>query len=328
MARNRDRMVIEDEVAELMAETGEDDPVSAVRCKAREVVALFHQIFGGEPPFDMKVMASLRDILPSTEPPVHSPDAELHPDENGRVHLRLNQDRPRTRQRFSVGHEITHTFFSGYQEKVQCRKPAHRDWSDPADVLEALCDVGASELLMPLPWFADDSRRLADTASGISELARRYGASPEATIRRLVDLSRDPMAAVFFSWKHKPVQKRKGIGSTQQATMSWMDPEEHAKDLLRLRVDYSVCGGGFSLHIPADKSVDGESVIRRASTERGCFDAEESLDLGPCRGIFRVSVLPLFTEDGALGPKGESTVVAVLRPIGNARPDAKGEALL
>ncbi len=328
MARNRGRMAIDDEVAELMAETGEADPVSAVRSKARELVALFHQAFGDAPPFDMKAMASLRDILPSSEPPVHSPDAELHPDEDGRVHLRLNQDRPRTRQRFSVGHEITHTFFSGYQEKIQCRKPTHRDWSDPADVLEALCDIGASELLMPLPWFADDSRRLADTASGISELACRYGASPEATIRRLMDLTHDPIAAVFFSWKHKPAQKRKGVGSKQQATMSWMDPEEHAKDLLRLRVDYAICGGNFTLHIPTDKSVDVESVIHRASAEHEFFDAEESLELGPCRGIFRVSVLPLFTEDGAVGPKGESTVVAILRPMGNARPDAKGEGLL
>ena len=89
---------------------------------------------------------------------MHSPDAELQPDGKGGVLLRLNRDRPLTRQRFSVGHEITHTFFPGYAAKVQCRKPKSRDWSDPEDVLEVLCDIGASELVFPLPWFEQDAR--------------------------------------------------------------------------------------------------------------------------------------------------------------------------
>jgi Zn-dependent peptidase ImmA (M78 family) len=316
MARNRSGMAVDDQIAELLEETGEEDPREAVRAKARELIALFHQSFGGRPPFDMQALASLRGILPSSEPPAHSPDAELHPDGMGNVLLRVNRDRPRTRQRFSVGHEITHTFFSGYQDKVQCRKPKHRDWSDPEDVLEVLCDIGASELLLPMPWFAEDAVECAATAHGIVELATLYGASLEATIRRLVDVVDEPMAAVFFSWKHKPSQKKRGVGSKDQMTLFGTDPEEDARELLRLRVDYALATRTFDAHVPADKSVDSSSSIHRASVDNLCLDADEILDLGPCRGAFRISTVPLFTEEGCAGPRGERQVVAILRPRG------------
>ena len=115
----------------------------------------FHATFGEEPPFKMEALASFRGIPISPKPPAHSPDSELQPDGEGGVLLHLNRNLPLTRQRFSVGHEITHTFFPGYEEKVRCRKPKARDWSDPEDVLEVLCDIGASELLFPQPWFGE-----------------------------------------------------------------------------------------------------------------------------------------------------------------------------
>ena len=103
-------------------------------------------------------LASLRGIVGSDEPPAFSKDAELVPDGQGGVTMRVNPDRPETRRPFSIGHEITHTFFAGYQLKVQCRPDSrYRDRNNPDDAVEMLCDVGASELLMPLPWFRDDA---------------------------------------------------------------------------------------------------------------------------------------------------------------------------
>ena len=318
MAKNRTRMALDDQIIAILDETGEDDPKDAIRAKAREFIAQFHAAFPENPPFNMEALASLRGVRPSSEPPVHSSDAELQPDDKGRVLLRLNRDRPLTRQRFSVGHEITHTFFPGYEEKVQCRKPKTRDWSDPEDVLEVLCDIGASELVFPLPWFEEDAQRHAGSAEGIARLASQYRASLEATIRRLLDISTEPMAAVFFRWKLKPVQKKKGIGCKDQPSLFGDDPVVEARLLMKLRVDYALTGGGFALHIPPEKSVESKGVIYDASVGNICLDAEEELDLGPCYGRFRISAIPLFTEDAAVGRTGERSVVAIIRPLEKA----------
>jgi hypothetical protein len=319
MAKSKTRLALDEQITAILDETGEDDPREAIRAKARELVTDFHATFGDMPPFKMDVLASFRGIRPSSEPPAHSPDAELQPDGKGGVLLRLNRNRPFTRQRFSVGHEITHTFFPGYEQKVQCRKPKMRDWSEPEDVLEHLCDIGSSELLFPLPWFEAAATELAMTADGIARLAEQYQASPEATIRRLLDLSKEPMAAVFFRWKLKPAQHRKGIGRKDQLNLFGVDPEEEARALMKLRVEYALPGGGFAPHIPQDKSIDSVGVIFEASTGNCCRDGEEVLDLGPCRERFRISAIPVFTDDDMLGPKGEKAVVAVLRPVSNYR---------
>ena len=126
------------------------------------------------------------------------------------------------------------------------------------------------------------------------------------------------MAAVFFRWKLKPAQKKKGIGCKDQPTLFGDDPEEEARALMKLRVDYALAGGGFALHIPPEKSVESKGVIYDASVGNICLDAEEELDLGPCYGRFRISAIPLFTEDGAVDRTGERSVVAIIRPMEKA----------
>ena len=303
-------------VAALLRETGEADPVAAVRSRSRTLIELYLEHFGeGRPPFDLEVLASLRGIALSSERPGHSPDAELVPIAGGGVEMRVNPDQPATRRRFSVGHEISHTFLPGYDQKVQCRKPKGRDWADPEDLIEALCDAGASELLFPLPWFADDAAGLSSTAQGILSLARQYQASPEATIRRLVGLSQTPCAAAFFAWKLKPVQERKFSGTRGQLCMFDIDPAADARGLRGLRVDYCVCSEAFRARgwfVPEDKSVPDSGVIYEAASGNRCLEGEQDLDLGGVRGRFWVRVVPLFTAAEDLGPGGERAVVALV----------------
>ena len=202
-----DRQLEQAQIDQIVAETGGFDARDAVRLKASELIALYCAQFGDPTmPIDVHVLASLRGITHSTEAPAHSEDAELVPDGSGGVSMRVNPDRPETRKRFSIGHEVTHTFFPGYELKVQCRPDSrYRNRDDPEDVIESLCDVGAAELVLPLPWFADDAASVT-TADGLVALARKYKASREATARRFAETSKKVTAAVFMSWKLKPTQ--------------------------------------------------------------------------------------------------------------------------
>ena len=307
----------------IMRETGAADPVAAVRVKARALVRLYQDHCGpSPPPLDLEVLASLLGIAMVGEPPRLSPDAELVPVEGGGVELRVNLGRPATRRRFSIGHEIVHTVFPDFDRKVQCRKPRGRDLADPDDLIEALCDVGASELLFPLPWFAADAARLAGTAEGVLSLARRYEASPEATIRRLVEVSSSICAAIFLGWKLKPVQARRFAGTRGQTCMFGIDPAYDARALRVLRVDYCVASEAFragGLFVPEDKSVPNSGVIYEAAARNRCLDGEQDLDFGGARGRFSVRAIPLFTETEELGPGGERAVAVILGVVEPSR---------
>ena len=113
--------------------------------------------------------------------------------------------------------------------------------------------------------------------------------------------------------------EKKGVGRKDQPSLFGDDPEEAVRGLMKLRVEYALTCEGFDLHIPQEKSVDNIGVIYNASAGNTCLDSEEDLDLGPCRGRFRISVIPLYTENDITGPNGEKSVVAVIRPLSARR---------
>src|ERR1043166_4531175 len=130
-------------IEQMARSTPSSDPVLAIRAKARELVKLYLSSFGiPTMPICVDALASLRGIGRSDELPQHSPDAELVPDGTGGVAIRIHPDSPTTRQRFSVAHEIGHTFFPNFTMKKWCRTDArYRDRDDPDDYLEMLRDI-------------------------------------------------------------------------------------------------------------------------------------------------------------------------------------------
>ena len=305
-------------IDELARSTGAADAATAIRLKAQELIALCESTFGeGAMPLDVDVLASLRGITRSDEPPMHSRDAELVPDGSGRVTLRVNADRPDTRQRFSVGHEISHTFFPDYSTKVWCRTDArYRDRSNAEDYLEMLCDIGAAELLFPLPWFSRDARAVIG-AEGCVRLASTYRASREATLRRFAETSPTSLAAVFFTWKLMPTQKGT-VGRKDQGNLFGFSAEEERRDALRLRIEYAIPSDAFRAEghfLPKDKSMENDGVIFEAASTGLPVDGECYIDLGQASGTYRVWAVPLWTGEDQLGANGENTVAAILHPV-------------
>lgn len=310
------RQGFHEHVQAIIDETGEDDPFEAVRVKARRVITDYVALFGEQPPFNLKAVASVRGLHWSDDDPRFSPDSEIAPEADGRVVLRVNKSRPESRQRFSIGHEIGHTLFPEYQLAVRCRKGVDRNWAEPEDLLETLCDVAASELMFPNPWFRDRILALEVTAANVAQLSADYLASRDATVRRLVELHTKPMAAVFFSWKLKPTEQRLASRNRRQKPLF---DEPLAMPSPMLRVDYAILNPAFELvgtgHIPKDKSVPCEGPIHAASVSQAVQDGDCHLDLGTLHGMFEIHALPIFTPENAAGPDGASSVVAILRPL-------------
>lgn len=304
------------EIKTILSETNVSDPIVAIRLKARSLLTEYTAIFGELTlPVDLASLISFRGIHLSDESPAFSDDAELLPTAKG-ITIRVNRDRPETRQRFSLAHEVIHTCFPGFEKKVQCRTDHRfRDALKMEELLESLCDVGASELLFPIvPFFnlASDAK----TASAIISLADLCIASREATIRRYVETHPDPIAALFLEWKTKPTQDRRL--DPNQGNLFGLNPVDEARLLQRLRVNYCISSESFrakGYFIPQDKSLPTDGAIGEAARTGEPQDSQEVLDLGSLKGRFSVRSIPLFTSREELGPNGENGVAIIIQPL-------------
>ncbi len=305
-------------IDDLVRETGLESPEAAIRFKARELLQLYTEFFGEpEMPIDVMELASLRSIHPGDDLPVQSPDAELVPRQEGGVEMRVHPDRPETRKRFSIAHEICHTFFPEYEQSGWCRTDArYRDRTDPAQYLEMLCDIGAAELLFPQPWFLDESQAVM-SAVQLGQLANKYQGSREATLRRYAELSADSVAAVYFNWKLKPAQK--GIvDNDAQQNLFGASTEDQIRDALALRIDYSISSNAFGSlghFLPPNKSIENTGPIFEAAAAGQAADGEQQLTLGAASGLYAIMAIPLPTPVDQRGPNGEYGVAAILRPV-------------
>jgi hypothetical protein len=119
------------------------------------------------------------------------------------VEIRLRRsDHPR-RQRFSGFHEISHTFMPGYRLAVQWRcEPSPARLAKPT--VEVLCDVGASELLLPRRLVAADLRAAEFGLQTVCDLSEVYDASLQASAHRLVDLWPEDVLLVVAEVANKP----------------------------------------------------------------------------------------------------------------------------
>ena len=174
---------------------GDLDPVEAITDRALEIVT--HALDKGwtGPPFDPLALADLLDIKAVGSHDV--PDARTVPGEQGEPIIEYNPTRPRGRMRYSLAHEIAHTLFDDWSDRVRNRAQHQHKGSDEWQ-LEALCNIAAAEFVMPLGSF----RELATAELSIDTVIRgqkRFDVSMEAILIRTVHLWHDACAMFCVS---------------------------------------------------------------------------------------------------------------------------------
>ncbi len=149
------------------------------------------------PPVDVELLASMRGIASVGE--VDQPWAGMLAHQDGRFLVNVRAGDSPERKRFTVLHEVIHTCCPGFLEpQFRCNP------SESKTAVEALCDHGASELLLPRRYFAPELADLGLTVESVLELAPRYLASVEATAIRAVDVWPGDAALLVFRHQTKP----------------------------------------------------------------------------------------------------------------------------
>jgi len=192
------------------------NPIEVVVEKARALVLTAIEAGWSGPPFDPFALAELLRI--PVVPRDDIKDARIVPGSSGaRLVIEYNPSRPHARIRYSIAHEIAHTLFPDCRDRVRHRAPREHmerdDWQ-----LEMLCNIAASELLMPVGSFPELASESLSIDNLIS-LRAHYEVSAEALLLRFARLTH--LACFVFAAS----RREKGPNKTAtRLTMSIFQP--------------------------------------------------------------------------------------------------------
>ncbi len=182
-------------VKKFIEETGNPDPIEAMRKKIRDLVVKAFELGWEGPPFSPVQFAKFLNLEVTPNDSVI--DARILPQEDC-FHIQYNPFQMPTRINFSVAHEIVHTVFSDCAESVRYREEKPLENRE----LEQLCNIGASEILLPYAVFSHDATEAHPSIDGLIGLATKYKASLEAIFLRYTEVIDVPcivMIGVFQS---------------------------------------------------------------------------------------------------------------------------------
>lgn len=177
---------------------GEKNPINLIRETARELVLKSFTKGWQGPPFDMVKLAELEGILVS--PNSNVLDGRIIPQARGKYQIEYNPNQSRNRINFSIAHEIAHTFFPDCRDKVRNRYSKESIQLENNWELEFLCNVAASELLLPYAEFSREANSLPLNLETIKFLASRYNASIESVFLRFTEVVDAPCTVAIASY--------------------------------------------------------------------------------------------------------------------------------
>ena len=173
------------------------------------------------------------------------PEGMLVRHDSGYV-IGVNARRPSTRQRFTIAHEIAHqlvnqTFLTG-SARIEARQTSFFKSQSSNGYIERLCNIAASELLLPEVLLQkDDLVSASPSLDMLWKIARSYHVSLEAAGIRLIDGGW--WNAVLTRWSGQ-VEPETGKG--------------------RIRAKWSAAPKNLSWLVPQNRSLPSDSVFQKA----------------------------------------------------------------
>lgn len=136
---------------------------------------------------------------------------------DGGFHLFLNRESPAVRQRFTVAHELCHTFFYELVPELKFVPHTKDHWE------ESLCNHGAAELLMPEDDVKEVASQIPEGLCSLEEIAGRFTVSLECLMVRLCSLGLWNCAlSVWYPTKDARFMLDRIYGD-QKVNWEWLD---------------------------------------------------------------------------------------------------------
>jgi Zn-dependent peptidase ImmA (M78 family) len=245
-------------------------PATVVR---RLCNGLLHES-GATIPVDMRMLASYRGVAEVATADQDEAGCNFDGD---RLVIHTRRTDSEERRRFTVGHEISHTFFPGFQDQRRSRSDATVGQFDRNRTEEYLCDIGAAELLLPRAELRPRLPRQVDL-DAVIELASLFEATIEATALRVAALSGRPAAVVVLEpgWRKSEEAHMRHHGNRLAPARPDQPPIPQ-----KLRVKWSASHHGFPV-VPRNKSVgDTTPLADILHRHHADYHGETGLTPGP-----------------------------------------------
>mgnify|MGYP003373378856 CR=1 FL=1 len=151
---------------------------------------------------------------------------------NGRGVISIDERKPPTRRRFSIGHEIGHwKHHQGFLLYCRSDEIGHSNQQIPD--AERIANRYAADLLMPRFLFYPRAAALkALTWPTIRKLGEEFKTSPVATAIRAVDMGTHPVMLVCYSMTGRRWFVRSGLLPTDCWPLSELDARSNAMSIL------------------------------------------------------------------------------------------------
>lgn len=183
--------------------------------RARQLVNRLIEHRGHDkPPFLPEEFARLQGIKKIVKADLGETSAALLKLHDGYV-IKVNQSHNLARQNFSCAHEIGHTLLSELKLEPYIEDIEFRTFNPQAHAIahsktrERLCDIAATELLMPELVFREYLSVFGLSVHSIERLANVFKVSIRATAWRIAEVSTEPCIAL--RWQPHPSAKSKAL---------------------------------------------------------------------------------------------------------------------
>ena len=214
--------------------------------------------------------------------------------ESSKHNGRKNHQALRSR-RFTIAHEIGHTYFY----ETTSRSPS-RPYGDLGSVSEErLCDIFATELLMPSQRFLDDAqvliKKIGSRVKTILELGRLYRLTLQPIVLRLYEVGiLDKEHHVTIKWNYKT------------------NPSKPQNRNLKLRIEWSYPSS--YPFIPRLISANADSIFDRASHDKQLIFEETDIKIGGVNGEHFVEAIsiPGIRSPSSINEANNNPVLSIL----------------
>lgn len=166
------------------------------------------------PPFLSKEFARLEGIKDIFQTDLGKTSAVLLRYSDGYV-IKTNNNNHPVRQNFSVAHEIGHILFSELNLSKYVANIETKTFSPQAlyraqsNAVERLCDIAATELLMPEQVFKKYLTNFGLSINSVEPLAHIFRTSNLTTAFRIAEVAEEP--CLMLMWQPFPVNNPKGL---------------------------------------------------------------------------------------------------------------------
>lgn len=184
-------------VKKLIEETGNSNPITTIRERARDLVLKAYENGWEGPPFNPIELSKLLDIdiLPNDS----IIDARTIHIKSNNYRIEYNPFENPNRINFSIAHEIGHTLFSDCFEEIRNREHNSRvsgNWE-----LEFLCNIAASEILLPYGSISVEANTSEMDIESLIEISKKYKASLESVFLRFTEVVDKPCGIIIGHYK-------------------------------------------------------------------------------------------------------------------------------